>query len=352
MEARLNALQRGAAEVGGEAIDDQLKAQQEELAALNRELQPARERQNASRLALQRLEAEMARQRAMDLDDERRYAESRVALTQHENQVQNLRERISNDLGLVDLPYEDGQAGQSPLPIDGVAEQLPAVAELPEDLESSIQRYRGQLHRMGAINPEARAEYEETRGRVDFLSQQLEDLTAAREQLRGVLEELDRQTSQAFGAVVKEVDVAFGRTFGRLFGGGAAQLILTDPDDLTLSGVEIVARLPNRREQSLALLSGGERSLTAAALIFALLTVSPTPFCILDEVDAMLDEANVNRFRELLAELSHHTQFVVITHNRGTVQAAETIYGVSMGADSASQVLSVRPEEYLEQTAD
>ena len=137
--------------------------------------------------------------------------------------------------------------------------------------------------------------------------------------------------------------------FTRLFGGGSAELNLTDPDDLTVSGVEIIAQLPGRRPQGLALLSGGERSLTAASLIFSLLKVSPTPFCVMDEVDAALDEANVNRFRDALSELSENTQFVVITHNRGTVQAASTIYGITMGSDSTSQVISVKPEEYVHQ---
>jgi chromosome segregation protein len=115
--------------------------------------------------------------------------------------------------------------------------------------------------------------------------------------------------------------------------------------------VEIVARLPGRREQGLGLLSGGERSLTAAALIFALLKVSPTPFCILDEVDAMLDEANVSRFRDVLVELSAQTQFIVVTHNRGTVQAARTVYGISMRPDSASEMISIKPDEYILETA-
>ncbi|MEJ2750345.1 MAG: AAA family ATPase, partial [Anaerolineae bacterium] len=139
--------------------------------------------------------------------------------------------------------------------------------------------------------------------------------------------------------------------FTQLFGGGSARLVLTDPDDLTITGVDIVARLPNRREQGLGLLSGGERSLTAAALIFSLLKVSPTPFCVMDEVDAALDEANVNRFRDLLRELSLRTQVIVITHNRGTVQAAHTIYGISMGSDSASQSISIKPEEYVKQAS-
>jgi chromosome segregation protein len=134
-----------------------------------------------------------------------------------------------------------------------------------------------------------------------------------------------------------------------LFGGGSARLALTDPDNLTETGIDIEARLPGRREQGLSLLSGGERSLTAAALVFSLLRVSPTPFCILDEVDAMLDEANVGRFRDLLTELSEKTQFIVITHNRNTVQAANIVYGVTMGRDSASQVISLRMDELGEE---
>jgi chromosome segregation protein len=141
------------------------------------------------------------------------------------------------------------------------------------------------------------------------------------------------------------VDKQFRSIFTRLFGGGSARLSLTDPDNLVETGIEIEARLPGRREQGLSLLSGGERSLTAIALVFALLKVSPTPVCVLDEVDAMLDEANVGRFRDLLAELSQDTQFIVITHNRNTVQAADFIYGVTLGRDSTSQIVSLRLDE-------
>jgi chromosome segregation protein len=136
-----------------------------------------------------------------------------------------------------------------------------------------------------------------------------------------------------------------------LFGGGSVRLALTDPDDLTSTGIDIEARLPGRREQGLALLSGGERSLLATALIFALLKVSPTPFCVLDEVDAMLDETNVGRFRELLSELSQNTQFVIITHNRNTVQVADVIYGVTISRDSVSQILSLKLDE-IDQVVD
>jgi len=201
------------------------------------------------------------------------------------------------------------------------------------------------LRRIGAVNPEAQKEYDEVKERYEFMTTQIEDLNAAEDDIRAVIAELDvlmeRKFRHTFDAVAKE----FRQIFTRLFGGGSAQLILTDPDNLTESGIDIDARLPGRRAQGLSLLSGGERSLTATALVFALLRVSPTPFCVLDEVDAMLDESNVARFRELLRELSQKTQFIVITHNRNTVQAADVIYGITMGRDLTSQVISLKLDE-------
>ncbi len=293
------------------------------------------------------LEQQSSDQLLKNQEAESRYLQARLALNQAENRLEGLRERISSDLGLVDLPYDDDQLAQSPLPISDIVDQLPVVVELPDDIEKTIQRFRGQLHRMGGVNSEAPVEYDETKQRYDFLKQQVVDLTATIDQLDTVIAELDELTSQAFVETVQKVDENFGEVFRRLFGGGSGRLVLTDPDNLISTGVEIVARLPNRKEQALGLLSGGERSLTATALVFALLKVSPTPFCVLDEVDAMLDEANINRFRELLKELSQETQFIIITHNRGTVQVAESVYGVSMGADSVSQVISIKPEDYI-----
>jgi chromosome segregation protein len=152
---------------------------------------------------------------------------------------------------------------------------------------------------------------------------------------------MEREFRKTFDAVAIE----FQQAFTHLFGGGSGRLNLTNSDDLTQTGIDIEARLPGRREAGLAMLSGGERSLTACALIFALMKVSPTPFCVLDEVDAMLDDVNVIRFREMLQDLSKNTQFVVITHNRMTVQVAEVVYGVTMGSDSASQIISLRLED-------
>jgi chromosome segregation protein len=226
-----------------------------------------------------------------------------------------------------------------------MVEQLPFVSELSPDIDENIHRQRLQLRRMGPINPEAQSEYQEVKERFQFLTTQVADLEKAEADVKQVIEELDQMMERDFRKTFDAVAGEFRDIFIRLFGGGSAHLVLTDPDNLTETGIDIEARLPGRRSQGLSLLSGGERSLTAAALVFALLKVSPTPFCILDEVDAMLDESNVGRFRELLRELSEDTQFIIVTHNRNTVQVADVIYGVTMGRDSASQVLSLKLDE-------
>ncbi len=326
-------------------------ALQQQLETLDGQIKPLQEQIRTNQQTIAQLENAAVAIQKQTHERETQHTQTQIALSQRQNKMEALQERIKADLGIVALSYDQDQTGPTPLPMGEVVESLPQVDRLPTDIEDTIQRYRGQMQRMGAINPDAPEEYEETQERFDFMTQQIEDLNQTEAQLREVIAELDELTSRAFGETVKKVDNVFGDIFTQLFGGGSARLILTDPDDLTVSGVDIIATLPNRREQGLGLLSGGERSLTAAALIFSLLRVSPTPFCIMDEVDAALDEANVNRFRDLLRELSLKTQVIVITHNRGTVQAAHTIYGISMGSDSASQSLSIKPEEYVKQAA-
>jgi chromosome segregation protein len=349
LRERQESLQRQQAQISLAAEEKERDRRQERLAQLDGQLAPLRARLQQLRQELNGLDEKTAVMQRRTHDLETQYTQTRIQLTQRENQIEGLQERIKADLGLVALSYDEEQTGPTPLPIGEVVEQLPRVDQLPDDIEESIHNYRGQMQRMGAINPDAPQEYEETQTRYDFLSQQIEDLNQTESQLRTVIAELDELTSQAFGDTVNRVNEVFGTTFEQLFGGGSAQLVLTDPDDLTISGVDIIARLPNRRAQPLGLLSGGERSLTAAALIFSLLKVSPTPFCVMDEVDAALDEANINRFREMVRELSLTTQFVLITHNRGTVQVAQTIYGISMGKDSVSEAYSINPEDYLRQ---
>jgi len=293
-------------------------------------------------------EAESNAQRAL-ATAERLLGQVQLDQLRKQEALDNQRQRISDDFGLVMFEYAEDISGPVPLPFEGMVEELPVVTEVSPDLESQLAQNRTRLRRMGAINPEAKQEFDTESERYAFMRTQVDDLHKAEEDLKHVIAELDELTRQEFSKTFDAVDKQFRAMFTRLFGGGSARLSLTDPDNLVETGIEIEARLPGRREQGLALLSGGERSLTAVALVFALLKVSPTPVCVMDEVDAMLDEANVGRFRDLLQELSRDTQFIVITHNRNTVQAADVIYGITMGRDSASQIISLRLDQVTEE---
>lgn len=275
---------------------------------------------------------------------ERHESQAQLDVTRKRESISNLRAKIEDDLGLVNLDYNKNISGPNPLPLD-IVKQLIPVEQLSQGMDDEIKRQRALLRRLGAINPDAQEEYHSVHDRHEFLTTQVSDLTQADADLREVIRELDEIMRLEFRKTFDKVAVEFKQIFTRLFGGGTAKLVLVNEETPTDAGIDIEARLPGRRMQGLSLLSGGERSLTAVALIFSLLRVSPTPFCVLDEVDAALDEANVGRFCELLQELSQDTQFVVITHNRNTVQVADVIYGVTMGRDSASQVISLKLDE-------
>lgn len=225
-------------------------------------------------------------------------------------------------------------------------EDAPAVE--PDVLRRRVEGLRASLRRLGLVNPNAVQEYEESLGRYTFLATQSDDLDSAVKSLRQVIIELDDLMRARFEATFEAIGREFRRYFSILFGGGTARLTLTDPDDLSQTGVDMVAQPPGKRLQNLALLSGGERALTATALLFAILAVNPIPFCVLDEVDAALDDANIGRFRDTLKALSEKTQFIIITHNKGTMEIASALYGVSMAADSTSQVLSIKLEDVQE----
>ena len=233
------------------------------------------------------------------------------------------------------------------------ADELDSAEEAT--LQSTIESLKARMLRLGAINPLALEEYEESAERQSFPSNQIDDLRQAGATLRELISELEEAMRSRFTATFRAVAQEFEQRFPRLFGGGMASLHLTGDDEQEPSrngrgyGVEIVARPPGKRPQNISLLSGGERALTAAALLLSILSVNPSPFCILDEVDAALDESNVGRFREALAELTDQTQFILVTHNRGTIEAADTIYGVSMAEDGSSKVLSLKVEEMLAQ---
>jgi chromosome segregation protein len=219
----------------------------------------------------------------------------------------------------------------------------PPPADVPSP--GRLGQLRRRYHELGAANPYAVEEYAELKARLESLETQGEDLRSAIASTRELIGELDLMIATQFRTTFAALETAFERRFEQLFGGGFAKLSLTDPSDLGSTGVEIVARPPGKKPQALAMLSGGERALTAVALLFAMLEVRPVPFCVLDEVDAALDEANIGRFAEALRSLADRTQFIVITHNRGTIEAADALYGVTVGDDSVSRVISLRLDE-------
>jgi chromosome segregation protein len=202
---------------------------------------------------------------------------------------------------------------------------------------------RRTLGQIGSVNPFAVEEHRELAARLEELSGQETDLTGAIESTEALIGTLDQQIASQFNDAFAAIGQRFDEFCRLLFAGGSASLTLGDgADGEAPGGIEIVVRPPGKRLQRLAMLSGGERALTGVALLFAMLSVNPVPFCILDEVDAALDEANIGRFAEALRKLSESIDFVVITHNRATIEVADTIYGVTMTDAAVSRIVSLR----------
>jgi chromosome segregation protein len=225
------------------------------------------------------------------------------------------------------------------------AEWQRATAVEPAPPSGRLSTLRRRFHELGAGNPFAVEEYAEVSQRLESLEVQRADLETAVANTRQLIADLSRLITEQFLATFAALEGAFARRFEQLFNGGEAQLSLTAPDDPTTTGVEITARPPGKKRQPLAMLSGGERALTAVALLLAMLEVRPVPFCVLDEVDAALDEANIARFAAALRGLADRIQFIVITHNRGTIETADALYGVTIGDDAVSRIISLRLAE-------
>jgi len=214
-----------------------------------------------------------------------------------------------------------------------------------EASEVEVKSLRGKIRRLGEVNVSAIEEYKEVKERYEFLTGEKDDLMKSQKALEKVIKDLEKKMIEQFTenfAIVKE---HFVEIFGKLFVGGQADLILLDKDDILNSGIEIVAQPPGKKLQSLSLLSGGERAMTAIALLFAILKTKPAPFCILDEIEAALDDVNVFRFADFLKEFTQNSQFVIITHRKGTMEIANTLYGVTMQEYGVSKIVSVRLED-------
>ena len=219
------------------------------------------------------------------------------------------------------------------------------------DFEAATKRVnalRRQIRNLGSINVEAIEEYKSVKERADFLTAQVDDLNKSKKELKKIIAEMMSIMKTQFAEQFVKINENFNKVFASLFGGGRAKLTLSDPDNVLESGIEIEAQPPGKKLQSLTLLSGGEKALSAIALLFAILNVRPTPFCILDEVEAALDDVNVYRFAAYLKRYSEKTQFIVVTHKRGTMEAANVLYGVTMQEKGVSKLLSLNIDEVSE----
>jgi chromosome segregation protein len=213
------------------------------------------------------------------------------------------------------------------------------------ELEAELAHAKDTLERLGPVNVLAADEYEEQSTRFDELSKQRHDIADSVASLRATITEINITSSERFKATFEAVNATFGTTFQKLFRGGEAEMRLFDEDDLLETGIEIIARPPGKRPQNIQLLSGGEKALTAVALLFALFQAKPSPFCILDEVDAPLDDVNVLRFVEVLKDMARDTQFLIITHNKLTMEAASSLYGVTMEEKGISKLVRAELDE-------
>lgn len=352
-----------------EATHAGLLAEIDELRGLIDPAEAELEELDGARTAIEEREAALT---ARLLEGESAHGRSALEVQRVRDRIEAIWERAAaEDIDVEALPAPAGDddrpaAGDESGPV--AEEGRPSEGDHPssvvgrpaspdEELQAQIASLKSRIHRLGVVNPLALEEYEQESERYEFMLAQLDDLRRAAESLRELIAELDATMHARFEQTFQAIAAEFEQTFTRLFGGGYARLSLAGPggealngggegaDDFDSLGVEIVVRPPGKRQQALSLLSGGERALTAAALLFAILRVNPSPFCILDEVDAALDEANVGRFRDLLGDLAHQTQFMLITHNRGTIEVADTIYGISMAEDGASRMLSLRMED-------
>jgi chromosome segregation protein len=298
------------------------------------------------------------RRRLSELQQQRGALE--VELAQKHMAVQNLRERIQQKYQLVldDIRSECitiTYADQGPARVQTLTPGEMAASGASTDwnaVAEQVAALQKRIDEMGPVNLVAIEEYEETEQRYQFLAKQHDDLTQAKTQLLEVINKINVQTRQMFTETFEKIRENFRNLFHEVFGGGKADLVLVDDGDVLECGIDIVARPPGKQLQSISLLSGGEQTMVAVSLLFAIYQVRPSPFCVLDELDAALDEANITRFVRVLQRFLSHSQFVIITHNKRTIGMADVLYGVTMQEQGVSKILSVKFHKVDEQVLD
>jgi chromosome segregation protein len=296
--------------------------------AAHAELEEARSLLDQVRHSLGTREAELKELRdQLDVEDERvrkhEMALQRIEL-EREHLLSNVRDRFRG----LELHRVVGDYHARPAPD---AEHRRRIDELTQIID-----------RMGPVNLDATAEYEDAEKRFVELSDQKNDIEKALEELERAIKHMNRESRRRFKETFEHVNELFKKTFTRMFRGGRAELILTDPEDLLASGVDIVAQPPGKKLGNIELMSGGEKALTAVSLIFAIFQHKPSPFCVLDEVDAPLDDANVARYNDAIRTMTDGSQFILITHIKKTMQLVDVLYGVTMGEPGVSRIVSVK----------
>jgi chromosome segregation protein len=264
---------------------------------------------------------------------------SEVARTEQRLRLEQLEQRALEEFGVDAEALISEYGPEAPVPGD------PPVPYVREEQEKRARAAERQMNQLGKVNPLALEEFAALEERHAFLTSQLEDLKKTRRDLMTVVKEVDDRVQEMFGSAFEDVAREFEQIFGRVFPGGDGRLILTDPDDLLTTGIEVEARPPGKKVKRLSLLSGGERSLTAVAFLISIFKARPSPFYVMDEVEAALDDTNTQRLLMLFEELRQSSQLIVITHNKRTMEIADALYGVSMRGDGVTQVVSQRLRE-------
>lgn len=347
LEAQLAEAERRRAELGAEMerlnaewtrlcagnveLDQRLAGLEADIAAVRGEADDWAARAASIRSQLAALDEQLRQRRAEVQAAQEKRSATETELVRLQTELRFLEETCRKDLGVTIREIAGGE------------ETAPAEEELAE-IEARQRDLRERIEALGPVNPQALEEYEETRQRYDFLNAQRQDLLDSIRDTEKAIHEIDAETRRRFTEAFEAVNAHFRETFQVLFGGGTGEMRLTDEANAAESGIDIVASPPGKRLQNVLLLSGGEKALTALALLMAIFKYQPSPFCILDEVDAPLDEPNIRRLMKLLREMSRQTQFVLITHAKRTMEAAETLYGVTMEEPGVSKIVSVRFE--------
>lgn len=333
LDRRLSQLGEDVIRLGCEpalALESEKQAIEKRVAAIGEARKGGQEKVRTWELQLSQLQEERNQQEQRQRIVQKKLVDLQEGLTKYQLQGEQALEQLGA-LGYTKQEAQNIQLGGS------VHEWKQQQANLARQIES-----------LGAINPNAIVEYEEAKEKLAFYHAQKEDLVIAKEQLEGVIAEIDGAMSEQLQGVLTEIREKFQHVFSQLFGGGTAQIVVSNPELILESGIDFYIQPPGKKRQQLSLLSGGERALTVIALLFALLDYRPAPFCVLDEVDAALDDANVERFSQYLHNLGNATQFIVVTHRKRTMESAHVLQGVTMVERGVSRLLTVAFDEVKE----